>query len=157
MSPAASSDVESPTRVRLWLFDLDGCLVDSTSGTILRPHARELLEQIIARGAVVHIWSAGGDDYAQRVAERVGIADLVVEFHTKVRGDSGTWHLPAPAMSADLVCVDDQPEGVPSHVRTISVFPFIGARPHDRTLARLIETLDGHAAPSSHRAAQQHG
>lgn len=125
----------------MWLFDLDGCLVDSMGGTILRPHARELLEALTDRGTSVHVWSAGGDDYASRVAARVGIADLVSGFHTKVREASGRWALPLPAHDVELVCVDDQPEGVPADVTTIAVFPFIGARPHDRALGRVLDAL----------------
>ncbi|MET0147192.1 MAG: NIF family HAD-type phosphatase [Ilumatobacteraceae bacterium] len=127
-----------------WLFDLDGCLVDSMGGTILRPHARELLEALLGLGITVRIWSAGGDDYANRVAERVGIADLVAGYHTKVRQPSGTWALPdvvGRATERSVVCVDDQPDGVPGHVTTIAVFPFIGARPHDRAFARLLDEL----------------
>ena len=124
-----------------WLFDLDGCLVDSMGGTILRPFARQLLEALTTRGVTVRIWSAGGDDYAVRVAERVGIADLVAGFHTKVRQPAGTWALPEAVDDHVVVCVDDQPDGVPEDVTTIGVFPFIGARPHDRAFARLLDDL----------------
>lgn len=144
MSHSVVDDDLDPRRLgTLWLFDLDGCLVDSMGASILRPHARVLLEQLRQLGVAVHIWSAGGADYARRVAARVGIADLIVEYHTKDRGDDGRWLLPEPAAGADVVCVDDQPDGVPLQVRTISVFPFIGARPHDRTLAGVLARVNG--------------
>lgn len=127
----------------MWLFDVDGCLVDSMGATILRPHARELLQALHDRGVVVHVWSAGGDEYARRVAERVAVAELVSGFHTKVRDADGRWRLPAEVGGSGVVCVDDQPDGVPEGVATIAVFPFIGARPHDRTFARVLAELDG--------------
>src|SRR5215207_6496051 len=130
------------TVPEIWFFDLDGCLVDSMAATTLRPHARELLSALRERGTAVHIWSAGGDEYAERVAARVGIADLVQGYHDKVRVDGGRWRLPSVSEGATAVCVDDQPEGVPTHTRVLAVFPFIGARPHDRALARILAELD---------------
>lgn len=126
----------------IWFFDLDGCLVDSMAATTLRPHARELLSALRSRGRAVHIWSAGGGEYAARVAERVGIADLVDGYHDKVRVDGGRWRLPAVAAGARAICVDDQPEGVPAEVQVVGVFPFIGGRPHDRALLCILSGLD---------------
>ena len=126
----------------VWCFDLDGCLVDSMAGTHLRPFARELLTELIARDVDVRIWSAGGAEYSERVAARVGIGDLISSYHFKERGADGKWGLPPLPSGAGVVCVDDQPEGVPDHVRTIRVFPYLGPRPHDQALAKVLAQLD---------------
>ena len=44
----------------VWVFDVDGCLVDSLTGTSLRPGAATLLAGLRARGRTVIVWSAGG-------------------------------------------------------------------------------------------------
>ena len=67
----------------VWAFDVDGCLVDSISGTSLRPLARPILEQLRAQGSVVVLWSAGGGDYARRRAVDHGIDDLIHAFYGK--------------------------------------------------------------------------
>jgi long-chain acyl-CoA synthetase len=125
----------------VWLFDLDGCLVDSLTASHVRPHAKRLLDALIADGVEVRIWSAGGADYAREVASRVGLADRVTSFHDKVRLPTGHWQLPDLAQPVRLVCVDDQPEGVPPEVHTIAVHPYIGEHRHDRTFARLLDRL----------------
>ena len=52
MTPTHGKDV--------WAFDVDACLVDSITGTSLRPLARPVLESLRAQGATVVLWSAGG-------------------------------------------------------------------------------------------------
>lgn len=131
----------SPGIAQVWCFDLDGCLVDSMAATHLRPHAAELLAALERRGAEVHLWSAGGADYARRVAGRVGIDGYFHGFHEKVRRDDGRWALPRFPPGVDVVCVDDQPDGVPAEVETIAVFPYLGVHPHDRALARILSRL----------------
>ena len=130
-----------------WLFDLDGCLVDSFDGTSLRPLARELLESLRAAGFGVDIWSAGGADYATRVATRVGIVELIGTFWTKERGPGGKWGLPPELIGKIIVCVDDQPDGVPYGVEKISVFPYLGPNPHDQVLRKVLDRVlcSGHA------------
>ena len=126
----------------IWFFDLDGCLVDSMAATDLRPHAEELLVALVARGIEVRIWSAGGGEYAERVATRLGIDGPVTSFHDKERGSEGRWILPAVPDGANVTCVDDQPEGVPGEVTTIAVFPYLSRRRRDRALAELLALLD---------------
>jgi len=123
-----------------WRFDLDGCLVDSFAATELRPHARELLVALRSSGVRVTLWSAGGEEYARRVAARVGIDTLFDGFGAKQRGSDGRWRLDG-IDPAELVCVDDQPDGLPSGVTVVAVFPYIGPDPHDRVLADLLGGL----------------
>jgi beta-phosphoglucomutase-like phosphatase (HAD superfamily) len=131
-----------------WLFDLDGCLVDSFDGTSLRPLARELLEALLAEGHGVDIWSAGGSEYAERVAARVGISGLIGSFWTKERGPTGKWTLPQELAGLRVVCVDDQPDGIPPGVERIAVFPYLGPNPHDQVLRKLLDRVLFAAASS---------
>lgn len=130
-----------PGRNEHWLFDLDGCLVDSFAGDQLRPYASELLQALRAADRRVEIWSAGGAEYAERVARRVGIHDIVQGYWTKERGLDGKWELPPPTRGRVVVCVDDQPEGVPAGVRQIAVFPYLGRNDHDSALAPVLDSL----------------
>ena len=126
-----------------WAFDLDGCLVGVLAPNELRPLAREVLERFRASGITVVLWSAGGAAYARRIAERVGIADLVGAYYDKVRGPDGKWTLVGfPTQHRPVVCVDDEPGGVPDHVRSLAVPPYLGRRPHDRGLERILEGLE---------------
>ncbi len=70
-----------------WVFDVDGCLVDSLTGTSLRPGAREILEHLAGRTRVF-LWSAGGDDYAQDRAEQFGVDHLVSGYFSKEGRDA---------------------------------------------------------------------
>ncbi len=47
-----------------WVFDVDGCLVDSLTGTSLRPGAQDIVMRLAAQGRVL-LWSAGGEGYAR--------------------------------------------------------------------------------------------
>ncbi len=114
-------------------------MVDSFDGKSLRPLARELLVALRQKGCGIDIWSAGGAEYAERVAQRVGIRDLVGTFWTKDRGANGKWTLPLELAEITVVCVDDQPDGVPSNVESIGVFPYLGANPYDQVLRKLLD------------------
>jgi long-chain acyl-CoA synthetase len=131
------------TAARVWAFDVDGCLVDSVTGTSLRPLARPVLEQLRAQGSTVVLWSAGGGEYARRRAEALGIDDLVHAFYDKdERGDDGRYlvtHL-AEEHRPD-VCVDDRPEELPVHVDPVAVSPYLAPNAHDLGLAALLERL----------------
>lgn len=76
--------------------DVDDTLVRTFSGKRIRilvtiKHIKELKEQ----GAVLYCWSSGGADYAQMVAEELGISDLFTAF------------LPKPNMLVDDQNVSD--------------------------------------------------
>ena len=121
---------------RVWVFDVDGCLIDSLSGSALRPGAHELLAQLRARGCEVLLWSAGGAEHARERAVVHEIDHLVDQFHTKDQRDEAGRYRP-DAFAADLsdvVFVDDRPEDMPVGAEVISVFPYLSGNPHDRGL-----------------------
>ena len=128
---------------RAWLFDVDGTLLDSVTGTSLRPLARELLSGLRERGVPVLLWSAGGAGYARRRAQETGIADLVTAVHAKAERDGrGRWVLPAlPPEHVPAVLVDDQPEEVPPAGEVLGVPPYVGPNPRDTALAPLLGRL----------------
>ena len=68
--------------VDCWVFDVDGCLVDSLTGTSLRPGARELLAHL-GRDRLVILWSAGGDGYARSRAEQFCLGGHVSGYFPK--------------------------------------------------------------------------
>jgi len=121
----------------VWVFDVDGCIVDSLTGTSLRPGARELLEHLrTGLGVRVLVWSAGGADYAERRARSLGIHHLAAAFHSKVSRDRDgryrTDHLAVEPGRA--VFVDDRPEDLPAGVQVVAVSPYLAENPHDRGL-----------------------
>lgn len=128
-----------------WAFDVDGCLVDSLTGTSLRPGARELLHALRDGGRRVVWWSAGGAEHARHRATVLGAVDLVDEFHGKEeRGADGRFlagHL-APSGSR-VVFVDDRPEDVPAGTPVLHVSPYLADNPHDTGLARALQAIVG--------------
>src|SRR5258708_23963657 len=101
----------TPSDAACWVFDIDGCLVDSLSGTSLRPAAREILEHLAGRTRV-YLWSAGGDDYARDRAGQFGVDHLVSGYFSKEARDADgsylTTHL--PVCRGATVFVDDRPD-----------------------------------------------
>ena len=121
----------------VWVFDLDGCIVDSHTGTSLRPGAIELLEHLRRAGARVVLWSAGGADYARRRADEHRVTSLFDAFHDKDGRDPAGRYLTDHFLAADarVVFVDDRPEDMPEGAEVIAVSPYLGRNPHDRGLA----------------------
>lgn len=125
-----------------WAFDLDGCLVDGISATSLRPLARDVLERLRSSGTPVLVWSAGGAAYARRVAERVGIAELIDAFYDKIPGPDGLWTIDDfPPAHIPGTFVDDQPERVPAGARVLAVAPYIGVSEHNRGFADVLDVV----------------
>lgn len=118
-----------------WVFDVDGCLVDSLTGTSLRPGAREILEHLAGRTSVF-LWSAGGDVYARDRAEQFGVDHLVSAYFSKEGRDAEgfflTTHLPVCCGTA--VFVDDRPEDLAGDVEVLAVSPYLAEDAHDRGL-----------------------
>jgi hypothetical protein len=126
-----------------WVFDVDGCLVDSTTGTSLRPLTAELLAAVRERGISVVLWSAGGDRYAWRRVTQFGLGGQVAGCYGKDRrGADDRWvidHIRAD--HRPVLFVDDRPEELPAGVDVVGVRPYLGASPHDRGLAPLLERV----------------
>ncbi len=130
----------------IWAFDVDGTLVGSIVNTRLRPGATELLADLAGRGVTCVLWSAGGRDYAQRVASAHGIDGCFVGFYGKeLRDDNGRYrvdHLDH-AHRPDAF-VDDSPIDMPNGAYVVAVAQFIGNNPADRGLHAVLDELDRH-------------
>jgi hypothetical protein len=130
---------------------VDGCLVDSLTGTSLRPGAIELLTMLRDLGATVLLWSAGGRDHAASRAAELKFAHLVDAVYAKeYRGADGRWSagsLP-PGHQPD-VFIDDWPDEAPDTARLVRVSPYIAPNPHDRGLAALLAELTRAAGRSA--------
>jgi len=127
----------------MWVFDVDGCLIDSLTGSSLRPGAFELLTYLRDGGGTVFVWSAGGGDYAHRRAVEQGIDALLDGFHGKDRRDrSGRYVTDHFLTGLDgIVFVDDRPEDMPIGADVVAVSPYLSDDPHDRGLARVAERI----------------
>ena len=134
---------EAPAAADCWVFDVDGCLVDSLTGTSLRPGARELLGSLAGRARVL-LWSAGGDGYARARAEQFQVDHLVNGYFSKEGRDAEghylTMHLPLGP--GHVVFVDDRPEDLAPGPEIITVSPYLSDDPHDRGL-RAVARLAG--------------
>lgn len=129
----------SARAAHAWVFDVDGCVVDSLTGTSLRPGARELMHHLRRTASRVIWWSAGGDDYARRRAEQFGLADLVDGFFGKDERDGAGYYRTDHflATGASAVFVDDRPEDLVPGSTVVAVAPYLTDNPHDRALAEV--------------------
>jgi long-chain acyl-CoA synthetase len=127
----------TPPSVQCWVFDVDGCLVDSLTGTSLRPLARELLEHL-GRTSRVLLWSAGGSAYARDRAEQFSVDSHVSDYFPKDGRDGDgcyrTTHLAVDP--GRTVFVDDRPEDLAQDLQVLTVSPYLSDDPHDRGLER---------------------
>jgi hypothetical protein len=122
-----------------WVFDVDGCLVDSLTGTSLRPGALVLLEHLKRHAKTVVWWSAGGRDYARRRAVQLGVERLVDAFHSKDARDAAGRYVADHVVDAGVVVfVDDRPEDLPLGATVMSVSPYLAHDPRDRGLLATI-------------------
>jgi phosphoglycolate phosphatase-like HAD superfamily hydrolase len=128
-----------------WVFDVDGCLVDSLSGRSLRPGAADLLAHLRAAGHTIVLWSAGGAEYARERAVEHAIADLCDAFHGKERRDgAGRYRCDAFVRAlAGAVFVDDRPEDMPVGADVIAVSPYLSHNVHDRGLDVVLARVRG--------------
>lgn len=127
-----------------WVFDVDGCLVDSLTGTSLRPGATELIEALRSQGRRIVLWSAGGIDHARRRAAHCGITHLVHDFAEKdERDEHGRYRTDTlDVAGAAAVFVDDRPEDMPVGADVRAVSPYLAPNPHDRVLLLMIAALE---------------
>lgn len=130
----------------LWVFDLDGTLIGSIRSDVLRPGTVELLEALESAGCVSALWSAGGEEYARRAAERHGIAMWFADFAGKSgRDTTGRYHSPTfevarveeLCVSPERIYVDDMPLEVPIDGVAVGVRQFMGGNAFDNELADL--------------------
>jgi phosphoglycolate phosphatase-like HAD superfamily hydrolase len=120
-----------------WVFDVDGCLVDSLTGTSIRPGALDLLDDLRRAHRRIVLWSAGGAEYAEDHATRLGIHARFDAFLGKdERGQDGRYVTDgiAPELT-DVVFVDDRPEDLPAAADVVRVSPYLTPNAHDRGLA----------------------
>jgi long-chain acyl-CoA synthetase len=130
----------------LWVFDVDGTIIDSLSGTSLRPGVTDLLIDLRTSGCRIVLWSAGGADYARERAEDHGVAELVDGFYDKDERDGDGRYIPGfVEAGARVTFVDDRPEDLPVGATVVAVSPYISADPFDRAIERL-RTRTGMAA-----------
>jgi hypothetical protein len=129
---------------RAWLFDLDGTLLDSVTGTCLRPLAHDLLMALQKADVPVLLWSAGGAEYARRRARGANIDGLITAVHAKdARDANGRWLLPELAPEhAPAVLVDDRPEELPAVGEVVGVPTFVGPNSRDTGLSVLFALLE---------------
>ena len=96
-----------------WVFDVDGCLVDSLTGTSLRPGARDIVMHLAARRPRVLLWSAGGGEYAAGSCRAVrSRSPLQMAIYPKDGrdGDGLLLDVASPVAPGRTVFVDDRPE-----------------------------------------------
>lgn len=124
-----------------WVFDVDGTVIDSQTGSSLRPQVRALLAHLHQRSCAVVLWSAGGADYARQRAEQHGLASLVDAFHDKDGRDECGRYVVHRFLDglAGAVFVDDRPEDMPDDADVVPVSPYIAQDPHDRGLRPALE------------------
>ncbi|HEY1831638.1 MAG TPA: NIF family HAD-type phosphatase [Acidimicrobiales bacterium] len=136
LSSEPVSSVRGGPQDAWWVFDVDGCLVDSLTGTSLRPGARLLLAHLHENSVQVMVWSAGGDTYAQERARQFSFEHFISGFFAKRERDADgcyrTDHLPTACVSG--VFVDDRPEDLSKRLEVIAVSPYLSDDPHDRGL-----------------------
>ena len=139
----------APSDVDCWVFDVDGCLVDSLTGTSLRPEAEEVLRYLGIRSRVL-LWSAGGGEYARVRAQQFGLDRHVSGYFPKEGRDRDgcylTVHLPVDRRRT--VFVDDRPEDLARDLEVLVVSPYLSEDRHDRGL-RAVARRAGLPPPGS--------
>jgi long-chain acyl-CoA synthetase len=131
----------STTTTTTWVFDVDGCLIDSLTGSSLRPGARELLEDLGRRAQILVAWSAGGAPYARRRAAEHDVSDLFNGFYAKSSRDEDRRYVTSGFLAGltGVVFVDDRPEDMPVGAEVITVRPYLAPNPHDRGLEACLQ------------------
>ena len=120
-------------------FDVNGTIVGDEGD--LRPHTREVFQQIKARGDHVYLWSILGPRWD--VVEEHQLGDLVDDCFIKPMPLAVFWpgHKAGgtPKDKPDL-CVDDAPAYVESFGGVL-VTSYIGPSPEDRELLRALDLI----------------
>jgi hypothetical protein len=120
----------------VWAFDVDGTLIGSVRSDVVRPGAVDVLEELVRRGVTCVLWSAGGAEYARRVAIAHGFDHTIDAYypkHARDRAKRYTLDHFAPAHRPH-VFVDDAPCDVPTDAIVVSVTQFLGGNAADMAL-----------------------
>jgi phosphoglycolate phosphatase-like HAD superfamily hydrolase len=135
--------VPAPHPGVVWAFDVDGTLIGSIRSGVLRPGADDLLSALASAGERCVLWSAGGAEYAQRMAAMHGIEPHFLAFYAKeARGSDGKYRVDHfEAAHRPHVFVDDSPTDLPDEFHTIAVPQFIGGNLADTGLVELLRAL----------------
>ena len=141
----------SADSIYAWVFDVDGCVVDSLTGTSLRPGVRELMYHLRKTASRVVWWSAGGDEYARRRAEQFDLDHLVDGFFGKDERDEAGHYRSDHFLAGDAnaVFVDDRPEDLSPGRSVVAVKPYLADNPHDRGLAEVARMVGLEVGPWS--------
>lgn len=129
--------------MQVWAFDIDGTIIGAIRSDVLRPNVRTVFEAIIANGSLVVLWSAGGAEYAERMAVRHTVDDLVHAYFAKP-DRSGAPYYSVDHIPNDLrphVFVDDSPSDLPPHWDVIAVDQFMGSNQRDSGLDVVLARL----------------
>lgn len=126
-----------PRSDPVWVFDVDGTIADSLTGTSLRPGTGELLGALVDAGCSILLWSAGGADYARRKAELLGIDGYVAGYHAKGVRRGGRYEPAFLVDWAEATFVDDHPEDLAPGLLVLPVRPYLSHNPHDSALCRI--------------------
>lgn len=135
-----------------WVFDVDGCLIDSLTGTSLRPGAQELLAHL-GSGSRIILWSAGGADYARARAEQFGVDGHISGYFAK-GGRDGDGHYVTGHLAVDpdrAVFVDDRPEDLAPDLEVLAVSPYLSEDPYDHALEAVARRAPSKDFPPSSR------
>ena len=144
-SPVDQFDgASTPSQGAVWAFDVDGTLIGSIRSDVLRPGTTDLLDALGRAGQRCVLWSAGGADYAQRMAARHGIEHQFLAFYAKDTRDTDGKYVIDHFDSAHRphVFVDDSTIDLHDDHRTIAVPQFIGGNRSDTGLIDLLRSLD---------------
>ena len=81
-------------------FDVDHTLLLNTKDySVLRPGAHISMQKLSELGNEVHVWSAGGKTYCERIVEQHGLTNWVTDCHDKS---------PKVQPQPDVIIDDDQ-------------------------------------------------
>jgi phosphoserine phosphatase len=146
---------EHVRRGAVWAFDVDGTLIGSVRSDVTRPGAGALLDELCRRSVTCVLWSAGGEEYARRMARSHGLDQAIAAYYAKRDRDALSRYVVdhfADHHRPD-VFVDDAPRDVPGDATVVPVPQFIGGNAADRVLWGLLAELRAvaHAADVADR------
>ena len=133
--------MQAPRTPQIWVFDVDGTLIDSLTGSSLRPLSIAVLSSLQAAGHSLILWSAGGAKYARQRAIQHGIDHFFGRFAAKAtRGCDGRYLIDLlPPGERSTTFVDDVPDDLPFSATVVRVWPYLSCDSHDRGLSTVLQ------------------